>query len=194
MTERQGDSGDRAYLDAMARRDRTLAVILVVIGVVAAAFSMSPLALTISSVSPGYYVIGDVPDCRAKTYCRSHTGTFTSDDRTVINKSVSMNSRLDTSVRKGDSVRAVDRGVDEVFVLTNRTSLKYDWSVTGFMLGLFAIAIGSYWFWRNRERPNGPGAVEHEPPTGNSRNRPRDRGRRARRRRRRKRARTDPTQ
>jgi hypothetical protein len=183
-----------------ARRDRALAAVVVVIGVVVLAFSWSPLTRLMPTDSPGYYVIGDVPDCRAKTYCRSRTGTFTSDDRKVINKSTRMNNQLPTSVKKGDSVRAFDIGAEAVYLLTKPRSFNGDeWLFTGTFLGLVAIASGSYWLWRSRERlhAKGPGAIEvpeHEPPAGNSRNRPQDRGRRARRRRRRKRARTDPTQ
>jgi hypothetical protein len=151
--------------------------------------------------SPGYYVIGDVPDCRPKTYCLSRTGTFTSDDRKLIDKSVRMNDTLDPSFRKGDSVRAFDIGADEVFTQTKGKGFKHEWPIIGTIVGLVVLAMGLTGLSQQRARPNakGPGAIEHqvpeyEPPTGNSRNRSQDRGRRARRRRRRKRARTDPTQ
>jgi len=162
-------------------------------------FSGFELPRAMATESPGFYVIGDAPDCRAKTYCLSRTGTFTSDDRKVINKPVSMNDTLQPSFRKGDSVRAFDIGADEVFTQTKRKGVKYEWPIIGTIVGLVLLAVGLQALWQNRKRPNATGAIghqvpEHEPPVGDSRNRPQDRGRRARRRRRRKRARTDPTQ
>jgi hypothetical protein len=53
------DPDDRAYFLAMARRNRALAAVAVVIGVVALAFCLPALPRALSTESPGYYVIGD---------------------------------------------------------------------------------------------------------------------------------------
>ncbi len=119
------------------------------------------LPRVMATESPGYYVIGDVPDCRAKTYCLSRTGTFTSDDRKVINKPVRMDDPLHTSWKQGDSVRAFDIGAADVFTQTKRKGVKYEWPIIGTILGLIAIALGLHGFSQNRDRPNakGPGAT-----------------------------------
>ena len=148
---RPPDPDDRVYFEAKAGRNRALAAVAVVIGVVALGFCLPALPRALATESPGYYVIGDVPDCRAKTYCLSRTGTFTSDDRQVIGKPVIMDDPLPTSLRQGDSVRAFDIGAADVFTRTKRKGVKYEWPIIATILASIVIAIGTQGFLQNRK-------------------------------------------
>lgn len=158
---RPPDPHDLAYFEAKAKRNRVLAVIAVIIGVVALAFCIPALPRAMAKETPGVYVVGDVPDCRAKTHCLSRTGTFTSDDRKVIDKPVRMRDPLPTSVKQGHSVRAFDIGAVDVFTQTKRKGLEYEWPIAGTIVALLAIACGLHGFSQNRKprKRKGPDAT-----------------------------------
>lgn len=109
---------------------------------------------------PGYYLVTGEPDCSGVTSnCVSRTGTFTSDDRTVIRTSVQ--ARLPKPVRQGDLHRTYDVGDDdEVFVKKNK-GWTVAWPYPACIAGSLLFWLGLRHFLANlsTRKRRGPGAA-----------------------------------
>lgn len=127
-----------------------VALIVLGLGLLILGISNTPTAIRLNSnqAVPGTYLVEGSPSCgRGGRTCISTTGSFVSDDGTIVRTGVYLRG-IPKPVKRGDRVRAFDVGEQgRVFLQESETGWPFLGPIAFGVLGLLVLGFGS---WRLR--------------------------------------------